>query len=347
MAMLNNQRVYTHMIIYVRPAARSEIWDLTSWNCCSCKKCPDVSPRQRLGLILHASAVPMCQPWNPKVCHCQPPWPVSATARAQRRWPSAPYHPKGCQCECWQVAACYFLGVHQGWKKSWCCWERHRVRQRSCPAFSPLETTHPLESPWFKRWKLCDHTMALFDMGDGMNRLVVRCTLCVSCRLRPLNQGSSIRAWHTILKKERSKPPSSMPSGNGSTLFTHLDGSFFLNGKIMTIIYNNQLWLSMICITRIQLFQKSIIKINQHIFIFPMTISDQLRGHCRIACKTASAAVLPGIRRRPTESQVCPAHPWRLSWCFEPKKFGKIMQIFVKDLLDTINTYIHIYIYYM
>ena len=78
-----------------------------------------------------------------------------------------------------------------------------------------------------------------------------------------------------------------------------------------------------------------------------MTISDQLRGHCRIACKTASAAVLPGIRRRPTESQVCPAHPWQLSWCFEPKKLGKIMQIFVKDLLDTINTYIHIYIYYV
>ena len=99
--------------------------------------------------------------------------------RIQRRWPSAPYHPKGCQCECWQVAACYFLGVHQGWKKSWCCWERHRVRQRSCPAFSPLETSHTLESPWFKRWKLCDHTMGLFDMGDGMNRLVVRCTLCV------------------------------------------------------------------------------------------------------------------------------------------------------------------------
>ena len=55
-----------------------------------------------------------------------------------------------------------------------------------------------------------------------------------------------------------------------------------------------------------------------------MTISDQLRGSPRIACKTASAAVLPGIRRRPTESQVCPAHPWQ--------RAHKIMQIFVMDL---------------
>lgn len=141
---------------------------------------------QRLALILHILHL-LFQCANPGIqrcatlCHCQPPWPVSATAREfSVDDPLLHIIQRGCQCECWQVAACYFLGVHQGWKKSWCCWERHRVRRRSCcPAFSPLETSHTLESPWFKRWKLSDHTMGLFDMGDGMNRLVVRCTLCV------------------------------------------------------------------------------------------------------------------------------------------------------------------------